>query len=66
MECFARPPQLRRAKPPPAQDKRKSRVIRRDSQGECPESSSDSKREEKPLAIFFKAIALLYYYRTLK
>lgn len=51
----------------PNQDKkRKSRVIRRDSQGECPESSSDSKREEKPLAIFFKAIALLYYYRTLK
>lgn len=52
--------------PLPLKTKRKSRVIRRDSQGECPESSSDSKREEKPLAIFFKAIALLYYYRTLK
>lgn len=66
MECFAQPPQLRRSKPTLIKQKRKSRVIRRDSQGECPESSSDSKREEKPLAIFFKAIALLYYYRTLK
>ena len=55
-----------REPPLPLKTKRKSRVIRRDSQGECPESSSDSKREEKPLAIFFKAIALLYYYRTLK